>query len=167
MKSYSENSYNVFMNPIDDIEEIINAYDLQCVRNNSYELILNYNGMWNNYEVCFNWLQTRGLIRINNDLSIKVPEKNISKMQTLISLINENTSFGYFGYSSKKNCLYFRHNISMKGVMSLSTEQIEDFIDVVVYECDKYFPAFQLFIHKKNDPEYALEYSLLETVGEA
>ena len=55
----------------------------------------------------------------------------------------------------------------MKGVMSLSTEQIEDFIDVVVYECDKYFPAFQLFIHKKNDPKYALEHSLLETVGEA
>ena len=54
MKSYSENSYNVFMNPIDDIEEIINAYDLQCVRNSSYELILSYNGIWNNYDVSFN-----------------------------------------------------------------------------------------------------------------
>ena len=167
MKSDSENSYNVFMNPIDNIEEIINAYNLQFVRSNSCELILNFGGLWNNYEVSFNWLQTRGLIRINTDLDIKVPDKSISKMQTLISLINENTSFGYFGYSSKKSCLYFRHNISIKGVMNLSTEQIEDFIDVVIDECDKYFPAFHLFLYKKNDPEYALKNSLMETVGEA
>ncbi|MDC3091136.1 YbjN domain-containing protein [Rickettsiales bacterium] len=167
MKSDSENSYNVFMNPIDSIEEIINAYDLHFVRSNSCELILNFAGVWNNYEVSFNWLQIRGLIRVNTDLNIRIPDKSVPKLQTLISLINENISFGYFGYSSKKSCLYFRHNISIKGVMNLSTEQIEDFIDVVIDECDKYFPAFHLFLYKKNDPEYALKHSFMETVGEA
>ena len=167
MKSNSENTYNIFMNPIDDIEDIISSYDLQCSRSNYYELILNYNGLWNNYEVSFSWSQPRGLITANSNLNIKIPLLLVPKIQTMISLINENVSLGYFGYSSKRKCLYFRHNISIKGVNNLATEQIEDLIDAVIYECDKYFPAFQFFVHKKNDPEYVLKTVLLETIGEA
>ena len=59
------------------------------------------------------------------------------------------------------------YSIDIKGVNNLATEQIEDLIDAVIYECDKYFPAFQLFVHKKNDPEYVLKTVLLETLGEA
>lgn len=167
MKSDSENSDFIFINPIDEIEEIVHAYEFKFSRNNNFELIVNYGGLWTNYEVSFSWLQPKDLIRINTYLYLKIPIKIVNKLQVMISLINENTTFGYFGYSLKKNCLYFRYNISMRGVNNLTTEQIEDFIDVMIHECDKYYPAFQVFIHKKSDPQFALDSTLLETAGKA
>ena len=55
MRSDSENTFNVFNNPIDEIEEIVNSYELDFLRNTLNELILSYKGLWNNYEISFNW----------------------------------------------------------------------------------------------------------------
>ena len=55
----------------------------------------------------------------------------------------------------------------LKGIIEITTEQVEDLFDSVVYECDKYFPAFQIYLKKKNDPIYAINTALLETLGEA
>ena len=49
----------------------------------------------------------------------------------------------------------------------MSPEQIEDYIDVVIKESDKFFPTFYVFMNKKQDPVYALEVSLVDTYGEA
>ena len=167
MESGSEKTFNILGNPIDEIEEIVSAYELNFSRNHLYELILTHNGIWNNYEVSFNWYQSKSLICINNNLNIKIPKNLVNKLQKMIAIINDNILLGYFGFSVKSNSLYFRYNLSMRGVNNLSTEQIEDFIDIITEECDKYYPAFQIFIHKKKDAEFAIKSALLETLGEA
>ena len=167
MKSNSENTLNIFINPIDEIEKIISAYEFKFSRENQNQLSLEFNGLWNNYEVCFNWLESYESIRINNNFSFKVPLKLVKKIQVLISLLNEKVLLGYFGYSTEEMCVYFRHNISMRGVKNLTTEQIEDFIDTIIQESDKYYPAFQIFLHKSDDPHIAIKTALLDTIGEA
>lgn len=167
MKSKNENSSYFFINPIDDIEDIVSSYELEYSRNNKNELILNYKGLWNFYDISFCWMQSRDLIRINNKLNIKIPNKLKKKIQYMLTIINEKILLGYFGFSSEFNCIFYRHNVSMRGAGKFSSEQIEDFIDIVINECDKYFPAFHIFLHKKNDPHFALKTALLETVGEA
>lgn len=167
MKSYSENTLNVFINPIDGIEEIISAYDLDFLRNNKNQLSINFEGLWSNYEIKFNWSQPNGLIQINNNLSIKIPTNFLDKIYHVICLINERISLGYFGYCSDESCLFFRHNVSMKGINYLSTEQIEDFIDIIVQECDKFYPAFQTLIFRNYGAKKAIESALFETIGEA
>ena len=167
MRTNNENSVDVFINPIDNIEDIINAYELDSFRKSNDELSIEYNGLWNSYELSFKWVYFNSIIKINSNLNIKVSKRLVKGLNSLICLINENLSLGYFGFSSKKQCIYFRHNISLRGVNNFSAEQIEDFIDILIYECDKYYPAFLCFIQNKYDPEYALKIALVETLGEA
>ena len=96
MKSNSENTLNIFINPIDEIEKIISAYEFKFSRENQNQLSLEFNGLWNNYEVCFNWLESYESIRINNNFSFKVPLKLVKKIQVLISLLNEKVLLGYY-----------------------------------------------------------------------
>ena len=167
MKSNNENTSTIFINPIDDIEEIVSAYDLEFSRNHRDELVIKFNGMWNLYNVSFFWFLPNSLIRVSNKLNLKIPTKLSRKIKDMISTINEKLLVGYFIYSAESKSIHYRHNISLKGVSGLTTEQIEDLIDVMADECDKYFPAFHVFLYKKNDPDFALKFALLETLGEA
>ena len=167
MKSVSTKSFNNLENPIDEIEEILFAYGLEFLRINNEELSLNYRGIWNNYEMSFQWVRSSDLIQINTDLIISIPVDMILGIQSMISIINEKIKLGYFGYSSEKKCIYFRHNVLLRGGINFNTEQVEDFFDLIINECDKYYPAFQVFIQKKTDPLFALKTALLETIGEA
>tara|TARA_X000000950_G_scaffold272651_1_gene355447 strand:- start:3730 stop:4233 length:504 start_codon:yes stop_codon:yes gene_type:complete len=167
MSSYSENTLNIFMNPIDEIEEIIAAYNLNFFRNDKNEISILFEGLWSIYELKFNWSKNNGLIKINNDLNIKIPKKSLVGIYKLLSLINEQTLLGFFGYSSRRSCLFFRHNVSIKGVKFLATEQIEDFIDSIVQECDKFYPAFQTLIYKNEKPQQSINNAIFETIGEA
>ena len=85
----------------------------------------------------------------------------------MISIINEDLKLGYFGFFSNKKAIYFRHDILLKGQKYFSTEQIEECIDSIVSDCDRYFPAFQIYIHKSNNPRIAIKSALVETLGEA
>ena len=50
---------------------------------------------------------------------------------------------------------------------AMMTKFFEEFFDLIANECDKYYPAFQIYLQKHNDPVFALKSALLETVGEA
>ena len=167
MKSNTEKTFNVLIDPIDQIEDIIFAYGLESHRLDKNQLIISLRGIWSNYELSFSFMEDLSLIQLNNNLSIKVPDSLVLGLQSMISLINEKLNLGYFGYSTDKRCIYFRYNLFLKGIIEITTEQVEDLFDNVIYECDKYFPAFQIYLKKKSDPIYAINTALLETLGEA
>ena len=45
--------------------------------------------------------------------------------------------------------------------------QLEDLVDIAIYECEKYYPAFQLVLFEDTEPQKALEISAFETIGQA
>ena len=167
MKSNTEKTFNVLFEPIDQIEEIIFAYGLESQRLDKNHLIVNLNGIWSKYELSFFFMEELSSIQLNNDLLMKIPDDLIPGLHTLISLINEKLNLGYFGYSTKRKCIYFRYNLFLKGVNQITTEQIEELFDYIVFECDRFFPAFQIFLQKRSDPLFAIDTALLETLGEA
>ena len=167
MTTNSKNTFNVFKNPIDDIEEIINSYEFEFLRITSYEIIIYCQGNWTNHKVVFNWNPSNNIISIQNNLGISIPKKLNDKVRIMISIINEDLKLGYFIFFSDQQSIFFKHNILLKGQSYFSTEQIEECIDSIVNDCEKYFPAFQIFLHKINNPRIAIKSALVETLGEA
>ena len=45
--------------------------------------------------------------------------------------------------------------------------QLEDLVDIAIYECEKYYPAFQLVLFEDSKPLKALEISTFQTIGQA
>ena len=63
--------------------------------------------------------------------------------------------------------IWKNYKISVKGQNYITVEQVQDFIDLVTSECDRFFPVFFVFFYKKQDPVYALDIAVLDTYGEA
>ena len=45
--------------------------------------------------------------------------------------------------------------------------QLEDLVDIAIYECEKYYPAFQLVLFEDSEPSKALSLSTFDTIGRA
>ena len=155
-----------YNNPIDCIEDFVYKYDVDFLRDSPNDLTLNFKGLWKNYNISINWDEFNEIINISSYFEIK--KKNISnEIYSLISIINIKVNLGYFNYCTKLQTVFFNYKISVKGINFLTREQVESFIDVVANECDKYFPVFYVFIHKKQDSNFALDAALVDTYGEA
>ena len=86
---------------------------------------------------------------------------------SLISNVNKRATVGFFNYCTELNTIFFSYKVSIKGQDFISVEQIKNFINIVISECDRFFPVFFVFFYKKQDPIHALDIALLDTVGEA
>tara|TARA_B100000524_G_scaffold309365_1_gene185341 strand:+ start:433 stop:936 length:504 start_codon:yes stop_codon:yes gene_type:complete len=163
----SQNKIKSFCNPIDYIEEQFYKFDVDLFRDSPNHLTLNYRGQWRSYNVVFVWDEQNKIISVSSHFDITKKEKINKDIYSLVSTVNEKINLGYFHYCSKLDTVFFKYQVSVKGFDFLTEEQIDDILNVVIKECDKYFPAFYLFFFKKQDPKYALSASLIETNGQA
>ncbi len=154
-------------NPIDFIEEYVLNYKIEKVRDSRDELMVFSKGLWKNYDISFKWDSKKKIIEISTNF--EMPKKNrINKsIYSLISNVNIRASVGFFNYCSELNTIFFCYKVSIKGQDSISVEQIKNFINIVINECDRFFPVFFVFFYKKQDPIHALDIALLDTIGEA
>ena len=44
---------------------------------------------------------------------------------------------------------------------------LEDIVDIGIFECERYYPAFQLVLFDNTQPITALELSVIDTIGRA
>ena len=163
----SQNKINSFENPIDYIEEHIYKFGIDLFRDSPNLLTLNFRGQWRNYKVIFSWDEYNQIISVSSHFDINKKEKISKNIYSLVSIVNEKVNLGYFHFCSNVKIVFFKYQVSVKGFDFLNQEQVEDLLNVVTKECDKYFPAFYLYFFKKQDPKYVLSASLIETYGEA
>ena len=134
-------------NPIDFIEEYVVSYEIEKVRDSRDEIIILSKGI--------TYFEMSKKNRINKSI------------YSLISDVNKKATVGFFNYCTELNTIFFSYKISFKGQDFISVEQIKNFINIVISECDRFFPVFFVFFYKKQDPIHALDIALLDTIGEA
>ncbi len=154
-------------NPIDFIEEYLLSDEIEKFRNSRDEITIYSKGIWKNYDILFKWNSEKKIIEVNSYFDMSKKNRISKSIYSLISNVNNKASVGFFNYCSKLNTIFFCYKISIKGQTILSIEQIQNFIDIVTNECDRFFPVFFVYFYKKQDPVHAIDIALLDTHGEA
>ena len=85
----------------------------------------------------------------------------------LLALINEKLWIGHFDITSKNGIPAYRHTVLSLLEHESLHYQLEDLVDIAIYECEKYYPAFQLLLFEDTKPLEALKISAFETIGQA
>jgi len=158
---------NEFPNPLDRVEDLMFDSDLQISRTDDQELVLSYPGLWTTHHIYMAWHTDAQLLHLSCGLDMHVRGGQRAKIDELISIVNQRLIVGHFEVCAESKCISFRHGLLLRGQGSVSTEQIEDLVDITVNEADRYYPAFQWVMWGNREPAEALEASLLDTVGEA
>lgn len=154
-------------NPLDLIEEIINAHDWPFDRMGADELAAEYAGHWCTHHLQFLWSEELHAMHLSCVMGMSVPGQRRNRLYELLALVNPRVWLGHFDLSGNKTLPVFRYAILLKGTAGVSVEQLEELIDIALAECERFYPAFQYVLWGGKSAEEAVEAALIDTQGEA
>ena len=155
------------LNPIDFVEDIIHSKKWSFSRAADDELVADISSQWCQYRLYFAWSERISAINFTVTFDLKFSYSNFRAIHELLALINEKLWIGHFDVTSKNGIPAFRHTLLVPQRNEILYNQLEELVDIAIYECEKYYPAFQLILFKESQPRDALELCLLEPLGRA
>ena len=158
---------NFTLNPIDVVEEVIYSKKWTFSRADDYELVAEIASKWCQYRFYFSWSEQIRAISLTVTFDLKFPHAKIKDAQELLALINEKLWIGHFDITSKNGIPAYRHTVLSFPEDEVLHHQLENLVDIAIYECEKFYPAFQLVLFEDSDPGKALAISTFDTIGVA
>ena len=158
---------NLVINPIDVVEDVIHQKKWTFSRADDYELVAEISSEWCHYRLYFTWSEQIKAISFTITFDLKFPQNKSQEVHELLSLINEKLWIGHFDITSKNGIPAYRHTVLSFPENEMLHHQLEDLVDIAIYECEKYYPAFQLVLFEDSSPLEALKVSAFETIGRA
>lgn len=154
-------------NPIDLVEEIAAANDWAHDRASEEELIVEVTGRWCDYRMYFLWQEELSALHFSCGFDMKVPKRRRGPLYELLALANERLWLGHFDLAAGDASPAFRYAILLGHSGTVSSEQVEDLVDIAISECERFYPAFQLVIWGGKSPDEAIATAMIEPIGEA
>ena len=158
---------NFSINPIDVVEDVIHSKKWSFSRSDDYELVAEIASHRCQYRLYFTWSNQIKAISFTITFDIKFPDNKSMEVHKLLALINEKLWIGHFDITSKNGIPAYRHTVLDLPENEALHGQLEDLVDIAVYECEKYYPAFQLVLFEDSEPSEALKVSTFDTIGNA
>ena len=158
---------NFALNPIDVVEEVIYSKKWTFSRADDYELVAEIASKWCQYRFYFTWSEQIRAISLTVTFDLKFPHAKMKDAQELLALINEKLWIGHFDITSKNGIPAYRHTVLSYPEDEVLHHQLENLVDIAIYECEKFYPAFQLVLFEDSDPGRALAISTFDTIGVA
>ncbi|MBL4666719.1 MAG: YbjN domain-containing protein [Sneathiella sp.] len=154
-------------NPLDTVENIINANDWSFDRQGSNELTVGVEGSWCQYHLWFSWRADIRAVHFSCAYDIKVPDRSFGVIYELLSRMNERLFVGHFDAWREEGMIMFRHALLLNKQSDIETDQINTLVEIGMKELEKFYPAIQFCLWGGKTPEEALDAAMLETMGEA
>ena len=158
---------NLILNPIDVVEDVIHSKKWTFSRSDDYELVAEISSEWCQYRLYFTWSEQIKAISFTITFDLKFPQYKSEEAHELLALINEKLWIGHFDITSKNGIPAYRHTVLSFPDNEMLHYQLEDLVDIAIYECEKYYPAFQLVLYEDTKPSKALAISTFVTIGQA
>ncbi|HXY98384.1 MAG TPA: YbjN domain-containing protein [Stellaceae bacterium] len=154
-------------NPIDLVEEIVQANEWVHDRASDEEMVVEIAGRWCDYRLLFVWQREINALHFTCAFEMKVPKARRTAVFELLAVVNERLWLGHFDVAADTQSPSFRQGVLLRGASGASVEQIEDLVDIAVSECERFYPAFQLVVWGGKPPEEAIAAAMIDPVGEA
>jgi hypothetical protein len=167
MTSLSFETPVTIMNPIDLVEEIVQANEWPHDRASDEEMVVEISGRWCDYRLLFVWQREINALHFSCGFEMKVPRPRRTAVYELLAAVNERLWLGHFDLAADEHSPAFRQGVLLRGAGGASVEQIEDLVDISVSECERFYPAFQLVIWGGKSAEEAIAAAMIDPVGEA
>jgi len=158
---------NIEQNPIDIVENVINSKKLVFTRSADHELVAEIESNLCQYRLYFSWSEQIKAINFTVTFDLIFPESKSNKAYELLAYINEKLWIGHFDITSKNGIPAYRHTVLESGDDEMLFNQLDDLMDIALYECEKYYPAFQFVLFDDYQAQDALKLCAMDILGKA
>ncbi len=166
MQGQSERVYDTKpVNPIDVMETLFRSHQWTFERTANHGLSLRTHGAWCNYHIFCATEHSQHLFYLTCTYDMRIPEPRRKELYHLLALINKEIWMGHFDLCSVDGAPTYRHAMPIRGVKRFSLEQMEDFVDRALTECERFHPIFQGCLFGHLPPEQVISMSKIECHG--
>jgi hypothetical protein len=155
------------VHPMDMVERTLSLYEWQSDRGCDTEIAAQAPGKWSDYSLFFKWSDNAEAMQLTCAFDMRINDQQRQAVHELLVLANERMWLGHFTLWLDEGQPMFRHALPLRGADAPTLGQVQDMIETAVYECERFYPAFQYVIWGGRSAKDAIEMALLETVGEA
>ncbi|MBF0125323.1 MAG: YbjN domain-containing protein [Magnetococcales bacterium] len=152
--------------PLERVEDYLLNRDWPVERSDDNELWSEVPSQWGALRLMVIYHEDNACIQFSCYLNMKAPKHLHTKIFELLSLINEQVWLGHFEIWQEEWMPVYRVVVPLRGTY-LSSKQIEFIVKAIIYESERFFPAFQWVIWSDRSPTEAMAVVMIETVGEA
>lgn len=154
-------------NPLDLVQQIVEGNDWTFDRRSEQELAVQVPGTWCDYSLYFAWNEEIEAMHFTCAFDMRIPADRRGPVFELLAQVNEKLWMGHFGIWEDEGLPMFRHAMPLRGVRVMTMEQMEDVVETSMFECERFYPAFQYVIWGGKSAEDAVAAAMVDTVGEA
>ncbi|MDI9313825.1 MAG: YbjN domain-containing protein [Hydrotalea sp.] len=154
----------------DPIGMIANYFEEQSwhfERFDSNSLLLDIAGEWCRYRFYFSYIPERQFFYVTARIELPIPEKTKGYYSFLLQGLNESMRLGHVDLSPDDHKPVWRFLLPLRGSPNLTLGQLADVLEEALYECDKIYPAFQLFVWGGYNADEAVSSVLFPVMGSA
>ena len=152
-------------NPLDNIEDILNANDWSFNRMGDNELTVNLAGKFCNYRLIFLWQADMSALQFSVQYEIAIHPLNLSKAGKVLMTINENTWMGHFEVCADTCIPSYRYTTLLNPENKQSYDALESIVDIALAQCETNYAAFSLLTDQNAANDETLPLALMQTQG--
>jgi hypothetical protein len=158
---------DIGFDPLDVVERVLNAENLEFDRTEDGDLAFALAGDWKDYELWFAWRPEADCLQLCLSIDLKAPKVQRVAVYELLSLINQRVWMGHFEVWSEDGEIVFRLAMAMPSGERPTLAQAASMIDAAVEAADRFYPAFDFMLCGAKSPDEAMAACMFETVGHA
>lgn len=156
----------VALDPLDVVEHVLTAENLQFDRTEDGDLAFALTGDWKDYELWFAWRPEADCLQLCLSFDLQAKAEQRAAAHELISILNQRVWLGHFEVWEDGEII-FRHAMALMTGERPSLAQAAAMIDVAMEAADRFYPAFDFLVRGSKSAADAIAACMFETVGEA
>lgn len=153
--------------PIEMIENLARAADLEAQRVDDTEVHVCLTGSWRDVSLWFAWREEASVLQIGAPLEMKVPLPRRQEVFKLLALINERLWLGHFDLWGQDGEIVYRNGAVIAAGQPMAPGQAEVLLRGAMEAFEQYYPAFNYVIWAGKSADEAMAASILEPQGSA
>ena len=152
--------------PLDVVEHVLQAENLQFDRTEDGDLAFTLAGDWKDYELWFAWRPEADCLQLCLSIDLQVTAEQRAAAFELAGIINQRVWLGHFEVWDDGEVV-FRHAMALMTNERPTLAQAAAMIDVAMEAADRFYPAFDFLARGGKSPAEAIAACMFDTVGEA
>jgi hypothetical protein len=132
MDSPHPEDVDVGFDPLDVVEHVLSAENLEFDRTEDGDLAFALAGDWKDYELWFAWRPEADCLQLCLSLDLRAPKSRRAASYELLSLINQRVWLGHFEVWTEDGEIVFRHSLPLPTGERPTLAQAASMIDAAV-----------------------------------
>lgn len=161
-----EEDVMVSLDPLDVVEHVLTAENLEFDRTEDGDLAFSLTGDWKDYELWFAWRPEADCLQLCLSIDLQAATAQRAAAFELIATLNQRVWLGHFEVWDDGEII-FRHSMALMTGERPSLAQAAAMIDVAMEAADRFYPAFDFLVRGAKSASDAVTACMFETVGEA